>query len=234
MTILDIPPPTLTTTEDNNPLKKLNDELMRITINYINTHLYEYSSPHTVLTLLPREVRRHHINNCWLADEKILYQIKSYEFNQLNFAKEILSKLTHDYHDTTNNRFRRYTDGNKQYLRKNKNLQNLTTCQDDLHIRPLELDTNRSIFNEKNLWIAVTVRSFTNTNTFLAVNVLASTGISHLKNDKLHWFEAVKLGDKCLEKLNNIPNYCEQELNNYSMNESALTNEFQSIVMNIE
>jgi hypothetical protein len=189
MTILDMTPSTPLTNEDNNPLKKLNDELIRITINYLNNHLYEYFLPHTILILLPREVRRHHTNHGWLADEKVLYQINSYEFNQLNKAKEFLAELTHDYHDATNNRYRRYTDGNKQNLRKKTDLQILTTCQDDLHIRPLELDTNRSIFNERNLWIAVTVRSFTSTKRFLAINLSASSGISHPINEQLHWFE---------------------------------------------
>jgi len=53
----------------------------------------------------------------------------------------------------------------------------------------IELDTNRSMFNERNLWISVTVRSFTSTKTFLAINLLASPGMNHTKNEKLHWFE---------------------------------------------
>ncbi len=48
------------------------------------------------------------------------------------------------------------------------------------------------MFNERNLWIAVTVRSFTSTKTFLAINLSASSGINHTKNDKLHWFEGNK------------------------------------------
>lgn len=192
--------------EENNPLKKLNDELLRITTNYINEHLWECFLPSSVLVLLPREVRRHHLNNSWLADEKILYQIQSFDFNQLNTAKDVLLKLTHDVDDAAKNRFRRYTDGNKHHSRRNKDLHLLNTCQDDLHIRSLglfrefcdkdysfhcwvELDTNRSVFNERNLWIAVTVRSFTSTKTFLAINLSASAGLSHPKNEKLHWFE---------------------------------------------
>jgi len=45
------------------------------------------------------------------------------------------------------------------------------------------------MFNERNLWIAVTVRSLASTNTFLAINLSASSGISHPKNEQLHWFE---------------------------------------------
>jgi len=124
--------------EDNNPVKKLNDELIRITINYLNDHLYEFIIPKTIFILLPREVRRHHLNNCWLADEKILYQIKSlYDFNQLNKARDLLGTLTHDFDDLNKNRYRRYTDGNKQ--KRNRDLQILTTCQDDLHIGSLGL-----------------------------------------------------------------------------------------------
>jgi hypothetical protein len=140
MTVLD---PTILSSnnnDDNNPLKKLNDDLIRITINYINDHAYEFLIPNTILILLPREVRRHHVNNSWLADEQILYQIKSsYDFNQLNKAKDFLGKLTHDSNDTMANRYRRYTDGNKQNIRRNKDLQILTTCQDDLHIQSLGL-----------------------------------------------------------------------------------------------
>jgi hypothetical protein len=50
------------------------------------------------------------------------------------------------------------------------------------------------MFNERNLWIAVTVRSFTSTKTFLAINLSASPGINHTKNEKLHWFEGNTLG----------------------------------------
>lgn len=140
MTVLDAGTSSPANNEDNNPCKKLNDELIRITINYINDHFYEYIIPNTILILLPREVRRHHINNSWLGDEQILYQIKSsYDFNQLNKAKEFLAKLTHDLDDSMKNRFRRYTDGNKQNIRRNKDLQILTTCQDDLHIQSLGL-----------------------------------------------------------------------------------------------
>ena len=140
MTVLDVGVLQINLEDNNNPLKKLNDELKRITINYINDHLYKYIIPKTVLILLPREVRRHHINNSWLGDEQILYQIKSsYDFNQLNKAKEFLTKSTNDLDDTIKNRYRRYTDGNKQNSRRNKDLQILTTCQDDLHIRPLGL-----------------------------------------------------------------------------------------------
>ncbi|CAF1507256.1 unnamed protein product [Adineta steineri] len=244
MTVLDLPPmlsssssTTSATTDDNNPLKKLNDELIRITISYLNDHLCEYILPNTTLILLPREVRRHHINNSWLADEKILYQIQSYNFNQLNKAHDFLAKLTSDFDDTMKNRHRRYTDGNRQNIRKNKDLQSLTTCQDDLHIRSLELDTNRSLFNERNLWIAVTVRSFTSTKTYLAINLSASTGVVHAKNEQLHWFEGIKLSDTSVDKLtlvNNIPNYWLQEQNNYSINELALNNELESIILNID
>jgi hypothetical protein len=45
------------------------------------------------------------------------------------------------------------------------------------------------MFNERNLWIAVTVRSFTSTKMFLAINLSASAGITDTKNEKLHWFE---------------------------------------------
>jgi hypothetical protein len=136
MTVLDVPSVPI---EESNPLKKLNDELIRITINYLNDHLYDFLFPHTILINLPREVRRHHLNNSWLADEKILYQIKSYDFNQLTKAKDFLAQLTHDFNDTMKNRHRRYTDGNKQNVRMNKDLQILTTCQDDLHIPSLGL-----------------------------------------------------------------------------------------------
>lgn len=140
MTVLDaapIMPMSMVVSEENNPLKKLNDELLRITINYVNDHLSEGVLPDSVLILLPREVRRHHLNHSWLADEKILYQIQSYDFNQSNSAKDLLAKLTHEFDDATKNRFRRYTDGHKHSSRRNKDLQILTTCQDDLHIQSL-------------------------------------------------------------------------------------------------
>lgn len=141
MTVLDVGVSiSSTNNEDNNPIKKLNDELIRITMNNINDRLYEYILPNAILILLPREVRRHHINHSWLGDEQILYQIKSsYDFNQLNKAKDCLTKLTHDLDDTMKNRYRRYTDGNKQNFRRNRDLQILTTCQDDLHIQSLGL-----------------------------------------------------------------------------------------------
>jgi hypothetical protein len=140
MTVLDMNGSSSMTNEDNNPLRKLNDELIRITTNYLNDHFYEYILPNSIFILLPREVRRHHVNNSWLADEQILYQIKSsYEFNQLNKAKDFLAKATHEFDETNKNRYRRYTDGNRQNIRKNKDLQILTTCQDDLHIRSLGL-----------------------------------------------------------------------------------------------
>ncbi|CAF1089887.1 unnamed protein product [Rotaria sordida] len=241
MTILDMTPSSqinnLDDNNNNNPLKKLNDELIRITINYLNDHSYELIIPDSILILLPREVRRHHLNNSWLGDEKILYEIKSYDFHQFNQSKDFSINLTHDHDDTMKNRYRRYTDGNKQNVRKNKNLQTLTSCQDDLHIRPLELDTNRSLFNERNLWIAVTVRSFTSTKTFLAINLSASPGIIHTKNEQLHWFEAIKLNDAAADKLKlikTIPNYWQQEQNNYSINETVLHDELQSIIINID
>ncbi len=141
MTVLDMGvSSSMNNNEDNNPLKKLNDELIRITTNYLNDHLYEFILPNTNFILLPREVRRHHVNNSWLADEQILYQIKStYEFNQLNKAKEFLAKVTYEFDETNKSRYRRYTDGSRQNSRKNKDLQILTTCQDDLHIRSLGL-----------------------------------------------------------------------------------------------
>lgn len=138
MTVLETGASSSMIVEDTHLLKKLHDDSIRITINYINNHLYEYFIPKTNLILLPREVRRHHVNNCWLADEQILYQIKSsYESISLIKAQDILSKLTYEYDDSTKNRHRRYTDGNRQSLRKSKDLHILTTCQDDLHIRPL-------------------------------------------------------------------------------------------------
>lgn len=57
----------------------------------------------------------------------------------------------------------------------------------------IELDTNRSLFHERNLWIPVTVRSFTSTKTFLTINLSASPGIIHTKNEQLHWFEGKKV-----------------------------------------
>ena len=140
MTVLDaaqMMPMSTVASEENNPLKKLNDELLRITINFVNAHLDDGVLPDSALILLPREVRRHHLNHSWLADEKILYQIQSYDFNQSNNAKDLLAKLTHEFDDATKNRFRRYTDGHKHNTRRNKNLQILTTCQDDLHIQSL-------------------------------------------------------------------------------------------------
>ncbi|UJR33733.1 hypothetical protein I4U23_021160 [Adineta vaga] len=223
--------------EDNSPLKKLNDDLIRILINYINDHVCECYPPNSILVLLPREVRRHHLNTSWLADEKILYQIQSYDFKQLNEAKDYLVKLNHDSDDTMKNRHRRYTDGNKQKTRRKKDLQLLTTCQDDLHIHSLESDTNRSVFNERNLYIAVTVRSFTSTKTFLAINLSASLGLVHSNNEQLHWFEAIKLTDTSTDKptsTTSIPNYCLEEQTNYSINESVLKDELKSVILNID
>lgn len=138
MTVLDAGVPSIN--EESNLSKKLNDELTRITINYINDYVYSSICPNSIFILLPREVRRHHVNNSWLADEQLLYQIKpSYEFNQLNSAKDFLGKFPHGLDDTMTNRHRRYTDGQKRIVRNNKDLQILTTCQDDLHIRPLGL-----------------------------------------------------------------------------------------------
>ena len=115
------------------------------------------------------------------------------------------------------------------------------------------------MFNERNLWISVTVRSFTSTKTFLAINLSTSPGINHIKNEKLHWFEgkkyfayeeflikisfffvfslAIKLSDTGADKSsvdNNFLNYWQQEQNNYSINELALNDELQSIINNIE
>ena len=138
MTVLDVQPisapPVI---EDNHPMKKLNDDLTRITINYLNDHLAELTLPKTTLVCLPREVRRHHVNNSWLADEKILYQIKSFDFNQFSKVKEALAKLTNDFDDTMKNRYRRYTDGNRGGVRLNREVDILATCQDDLHVQPL-------------------------------------------------------------------------------------------------
>lgn len=140
MTVLEVGVSSVIPNEENNPYKKLNDELKRITINYINDHVYRSTCPNSIFILLPREVRRHHVNNSWLADEQLLYQIKpSYEFNQLNRAKDFLGKFPYGLDDTMTNRHRRYTDGHKRCVRNNKELQILTTCQDDLHIRPLGL-----------------------------------------------------------------------------------------------
>lgn len=77
-----------------------------------------------------------------------------------------------------------------------------------------------------------------------------------MKNEKLHWFEgkekqrnflrntcffflflAVKLTDTSGNKskiLQDFPNYWQQELNNYSINELALNNELQSMIINTE
>ena len=139
MTILDTTSTLSTTIEDDNPLKKLNNELKHITINYLNDHLYDFIIQYTSLILLPREVRRHHLNNSWLADEKILYQIKSYDFDRSNKSNDYLTIIKYVSDDVTQNRYRRYTDGNKQNVRKNRELQILTSCQDDLHIRSLGL-----------------------------------------------------------------------------------------------
>ena len=139
MTVLDALPSLSTATEDDNLLKKLNNELIYITINYLNDHLYDFIIQNTSLILLPREVRRHHLNNSWLADEKILYQIKSYDFHPSNKSNVYLTSLKYDFDDVKKNRYRRYTDGNKQNVRKNTELQILASCQDDLHIRSLGL-----------------------------------------------------------------------------------------------
>ncbi len=50
-------------------------------------------------------------------------------------------------------------------------------------------------------------------------------------------FLAVKLSDSGADKstlIKNLPNYWQQEQNNYSINELALNNELQSMIMNIE
>ena len=139
MTVLEVAPPSMSSSssDDHPPLKKLNDDLTRITIHFINDHLFEVNLPQTIFICLPREVRRHHVNNCWLADEKKLYQIKPFDFNQFAKAKEVLATSTHDLDDTMKNRYRRYTDGNKQSIRVKRELSTLATCQDDLHIRSL-------------------------------------------------------------------------------------------------
>lgn len=49
------------------------------------------------------------------------------------------------------------------------------------------------MFNERNLWISVTVRTYTSTKRFLAINLSASLGFSHIENEKLHWFEGKKI-----------------------------------------
>jgi len=45
------------------------------------------------------------------------------------------------------------------------------------------------MFNERNLWISVVVRSLTSTKTFLAINLSTASGMTHSKNEKLHWLE---------------------------------------------
>jgi len=47
-------------------------------------------------------------------------------------------------------------------------------------------------------------------------------------------FLAVKLSDTDVDKYKNLPNYWQQEQNAYSINELALNNEFQSMIINIE
>ena len=127
----------------------------------------------------------------------------------------------------------------------------------DVIVDHVELDTNQSMFNERNLWINVVVRSLTSTKKCLAINLSASSGIPHTKNEKLHWFEgkrllligeererfdkicflAVKLNDTSAKKsalMEHLPDYCEDVRCDYSLNRSALKIEFQSIITNIE
>ena len=54
------------------------------------------------------------------------------------------------------------------------------------------------MFNERNLWIGVIVRSFTTTKTYLAINLLASPGIIHTNNGRLHWFEGNRFFCMCV------------------------------------
>lgn len=140
MTVLEAPLSLPSTADENNPIKKLNDDLIRITSNFINDHLYSVNLPQTSLICLPREVRRHHLHHSWLADEKILYQIGSYDFNHFNQAKDILAELTRDSDDSMKNRYRRNTDGSKKLTQNRRDpTATLATCQDDLHIRPFGL-----------------------------------------------------------------------------------------------
>lgn len=53
----------------------------------------------------------------------------------------------------------------------------------------------------------------------------------------LFLFLAIKLSDTSTDKLGimkTIPNYYQQEQNKYSINESALNTEIQSLIINIE
>lgn len=214
MTVLETPPVPLTATiDENNPIQKLNDDLIRITTNFINDHFFPTNFPETIFICLPREVRRHHLNQIWLADEKYLYQIRSFDFTELNRTKEILTEFHCDVDDSMKNRHRRFTDGNKKPVHiRRADRSTLVTCQDDLHIRTfgkkiltkifdkfvafssflVDSDTNRSLFNERNLWIPVTVRSTTSTKTFFAINLTASAGLVEKRNPQFHWFEGEK------------------------------------------
>ena len=140
MTILEMAPAPRPTIDDNNPLKKLNDDLIRIAIHFINDRLNHFILPQTMFVCLPRDVRRHHTNGSWLADDKILFQIKSYDFNQIHKAKEFLITLNQDFDETFKTRYRRFTDGNRQNFTKRKDRTTVSTeSQDDLHLRSLGL-----------------------------------------------------------------------------------------------
>jgi hypothetical protein len=150
MTVLETPPVPLTPTADeNNPIQKLNDDLIRITTNFINDQFFPTNFPETIFICLPREVRRHHLNQSWLADEKFLYQIRSFDFTELNRAKEILTEFNCDVDDSMKNRHRRFTDGNKKPVQiRRADRSTLVTCQDDLHIRTFGEKISTKIFIE--------------------------------------------------------------------------------------
>jgi hypothetical protein len=145
MTVLEVPPLATTVSsshvppnEDNNPLKKLSDDLRRISLNFVNDHLHQLKLPDTIFICLPREIRRHHVNSSWLADEKNLYQIKSpSDYIQLYQGKNSLDNLADGCDDTMKNRYRRYTDGNKHRIETTHEARMASPCQNDCHMSPL-------------------------------------------------------------------------------------------------
>jgi len=239
MTVLETPPVPLTPTADeNNPIQKLNDDLIRITTNFINDQFFPTNFPETIFICLPREVRRHHLNQSWLADEKFLYQIRSFDFTELNRAKEILTEFNCDVDDSMKNRHRRFTDGNKKPVQiRRADRSTLVTCQDDLHIRTFDSDTNRSLFNERNLWIPVTVRSTTSTKTFFVINSTASAGLVEKRNSQFHWFEGIQInetGSKEIFAKMNLTDEWQEETDGFFLNHVALKIDFQAILRNID
>ncbi|CAF1483982.1 unnamed protein product, partial [Didymodactylos carnosus] len=247
MTITSTTTTTLTPlTNEYKQLKKLNNDLTRITFSFIQDYLEKSSVPKTVLICLPRDIRRNHPKKCWLFDDSYVCSINDLNdsiteqtlLNNKKAAKEFI--LSTQIPIVNDKRRRRHTETNIRQSSSIKDPSDLDsqTSKDDLDINStkiLDSDTNdSSIFNWRSLWINLTCRTFTNKSNILALIHPVSPVIDN-QNERLYWFEAIKLSDTWSDKdTTTLPSSFDynEQASSRLINDNVLNREIYSLVAN--